>query len=279
MGDYAGSESGTKDRKDAQRKLEQLQRRGDNRFADLKRTAIGFDIIWPGLEGTFSWKLVNTNNNQEEKYRNKVGLLLTGSIECAPLIGASIYLDFLALVQRAHPIAFAIVAIADLSLSLLGDGSKIVCELRATGTIGGKLEGFINTLTKENSFNKKDRTANGVDAATVTGELKVSLKVQIKIAAKKNLVFVSVEGSVSADLEATAAWKSRLEIDSDKQGFFANVYGNFDGLVVKGSAKVSVKVKGSKGGSVGGEGGGEMEKKVLPKKPEALIKKIPLGST
>ncbi|WP_118975054.1 hypothetical protein [Taibaiella koreensis] len=276
--DYSASESGTKDRRDARKKMEQLDRRGDSHFEGMKREAVGLDIIWPSLEGSFGWKLVNTNTNQAEQYRNKVGLYLTGTIECAPLIGASIYFDFLALVQRAHPIAYAVIAIADLTLALLGDGSKIVCELRITGTINGKLEGFVNTLTGENTFNKKDRKANSTDIATVSGELKISLKVQIKIATKKNLVFVAVEGSLSASAEATATWKARAEFDTDKQGFFANIYGNFDGLVLKGGAKASVKVKGRKGGSMGTEGGVDVEKKVMPKQPEALLKKLVLAS-
>jgi len=179
----------------------------------------------------------------------------------------------------AANITYVVIAVADLTLALLGDGSKIVCELRITGTVNGKLEGFVNTLTGENTFNKKDRQANSTDIATMSGELKITLKVQIKIATKKHLVFVAVEGSLSASAEATATFKSRAEFDTDKHGFFANIYGNFDGIVLKGGAKASVKVKGRKGGSMGSEGGFEVEKRVMPKQPETLLKKLQMGGT
>lgn len=255
--------------------------------AKLARTAIGFDIIWPNVEGGLSWKLVQTNDNQEEQYRNKVGLMFTGAVEFSPLLGASIYLDFLALVQRLHPIAYAIIAIADLTISQMGDGSKIIVELRGTGILGGKFEGFYNKLTGENSFNKEDRDENNMPVAKVTGDFTVSLKVHIKIAQKKNLIFVTVEGSGEVELEAVATWKARAAIDANDKGVYANIFGNFDGIKILGKGKVSGKVSGRRAADVpennkdastlGGSMGFNVEFEAMPKQEEELITTIQLG--
>lgn len=255
--------------------------------AKLARTAIGLDIIWPNLEGGLSWKLVQTNDNQEEQYRNKVGLMFTGAVEFSPLLGASIYFDFLALVQRLHPIAYAVIAIADLTISQMGDGSKIIVELRATGILGGKFEGFYNKLTGENSFNKEDRDENNMPIAKVTGDLTVSLKIHIKIAKKKNLIFVTVEGSGEVELEAVAAWKARAAIDANDKGIYANVFGNFDGIKILGKGTVSGKVSGRRTADVpesnedastlGGSLGFNVEFEAMPKQEEVLLTTIQLG--
>ncbi|HEY0176306.1 MAG TPA: hypothetical protein VGC08_08005 [Pedobacter sp.] len=243
--------------KDADKQMGYLQKRMDNKLPSLKREVVGFEVEWPSLNFTFGWSRVNTNSQQRDDLQNQTGVLLTGSIEAKPLIGLSAYLDFLALVQRAHPVALAVIAAVDLSLSLIGDGSKIVCELRATGTLGGKLEGFLNTLTKENSFNKKDVDANGKPIATITGDLEFSLLIQIKIEVRKDYVFVSVQGGLDAKIEAKAKWSARAILDYDDKGFFTRFFGTFEGLEVIGKATITANVKGKKTepATPGGEAG------------------------
>ncbi|WP_300598689.1 hypothetical protein [Niabella sp.] len=280
---YRNAEPGSREQRQARKDMESIQRSTERNLGGLtKRTVVGFDLFWPAFEGSFSWKLVNTNDNQSEEHRRKVGVLLTGNIGFAPLLGASIYLDFLALAQRLHPIAFAVIAIADLTLSLIGDGSKIVAELRATGTIGGTLTGFLNTLTKENSFNREDRSTNDKSVATVTGDVDVTVKVQIKLKKKKHLVFVTIQGELNGEASATAKWKSRAAIDADNKGFFANIYGNFDGLVIigKGSAKGSISLdKDEEEVEAASAGvGGSITWQAIDKKDESLISACRFGS-
>jgi len=214
--------------------------------SDLKRSVVGFDVEWPEIALAFSWCRVNTNAKQRQDLRNQTGILLSGTVEAKPLIGLSAYLDFLALIQRAHPIALAVIAAVDLSMKLIGDGSKIVCELRAKGTIGGKLEGFFNTVTKENSFNKVDQANNGKPLATINGDLEFTLLVQIKIEVRKDYVLVQVQGSVEASLEAKAKFSGRGTVGYDDKGFYTQYYGNFAGLEVVGKAKISGQVSGKK---------------------------------
>jgi ElaB/YqjD/DUF883 family membrane-anchored ribosome-binding protein len=214
--------------------------------SDLKRSVVGFDVEWPEIALAFSWCRVNTNAKQRQDLRNQTGILLSGTVEAKPLIGLSAYLDFLALIQRAHPIALAVIAAVDLSMKLIGDGSKIVCELRAKGTIGGKLEGFFNTVTKENSFNKIDQANNGKPLATINGDLEFTLLVQIKIEVRKDYVLVQVQGSILASLEAKAKFSGRGTVGYDDKGFYTQYYGNFAGLEVVGKAKISGQVSGKK---------------------------------
>ncbi|CAM4221106.1 hypothetical protein SAMN06265348_107308 [Pedobacter westerhofensis] len=213
---------------------------------DIKRDIAGIDIEWPEITLSFSWCRVNVNSQQRDDLQNQTALLLTGKVEAKPLIGLSAYLDFLALIQRVHPIALAVIAVADLTMALIGDGSKITCELRAKGTLGGKVEGFLNTLTKENSFNKADRDTNGKPIATITGDLEFTVKIEIKIEVRKDYVFVAVEGSAEASIEAKAKWWARGVVDFDLKGYYTMYYGTFEGLEIVGKAKIEGKVSGER---------------------------------
>lgn len=213
---------------------------------DIKRDIAGIDIEWPEITLSFSWCRVNVNSQQRDDLQNQTAILLTGKVEAKPLIGLSAYLDFLALIQRVHPIALAVIAVADLTMALIGDGSKITCELRAKGTLGGKVEGFLNTLTKENSFNKADRDTNGKPIATITGDLEFTVKIEIKIEVRKDYVFVAVEGSAEASIEAKAKWSARGVVDCDLKGYYTMYYGTFEGLEIVGKAKIEGKVSGER---------------------------------
>ncbi|EDM38117.1 hypothetical protein PBAL39_00842 [Pedobacter sp. BAL39] len=208
------------------------------RATSLKRDLVGFDIVWPELNATFKWQRVNTRSNQRDDLQNLTGVMLSGHLEASPLIGLEAYFDFLALVQRLHPIALAVIAAVDLAMHLIGDGSKIVVEFRVKGTVGGKLQGFLNTLTLENSFNGEDRAVNGKPAITFTGALEFSAKIEIKIEVRKDYVFVSVQGGAQASITAVAKFSARAQMGSDEQGFFTEYFGTFEGLEVIGKVKV-----------------------------------------
>jgi len=240
-----------RDRARAQKDIDSLQRRMDRQSKeyDLKLTrSIGsISIQWPQLEAQFEWSLENIS--QRGPFYNQTGVVLQGVLELTPLIGITATLDFLALAQRAHPVALAVIAAADITLAIIGDGSKITCELSATGTFGGKLQGFLNTKTGENSFNKDDRNANDKQVAELKCDLEFKLKIAIELNIEKKKFFVKVIVTGKLGAEATAKWTAKAPIDTDDYGWYLAPEITFEGLEIKGEASFSGQVSSRDGKS------------------------------
>lgn len=259
----------SKEYRDLKKGTGYLQKKMDKDFAKLKRDVVGIDIIKPSINLSFGWSRADTNFGQRDEFQNRTGMLLEGTLEAKPIIGISAYLDFLGLLQRAHPIALAVIAVADLSLKLIGDGSKITCELRGTGQLGGKLQGFLNTLTKENSFNGNDRAVNDKKAAELTGDLSFSLKIELKMVVKKHMICVSVIGEGTLSAEATAKWSAKAVIDADDKGYYAKFSGRFEGLEIVGKAEANFKAEDGDAESLFSyKTGGQVKYQAIDKQPE-----------
>ena len=276
------AEPGSRDERRAEKASAYNQRRLDTGklTSGLKRSVVGLDFIKPNLNLNFSWSRQVSNEQQSEVLRSQTGIFLEGTLEAKPLLGASCYLDFLALLQRAHPIALAIIAAADLTMALIGDGSRITAELRATGTLGISLNGFLNTLTGENSFNRNDRENNKSSPVGLTGEFTFSLLLQLKIKAQKSMLFVSVIGTLDVSLEAKAKWSARAMIDSNDDGFYTKYFGTFEGLEIIGKGEATIKLESNRkrGGSVGGGTEGSVKFQAIDKQPEKeLFTLVPIG--
>ncbi|WP_333852031.1 hypothetical protein [Epilithonimonas sp.] len=233
-------------KRSARRDIENLQRKMDSQSAEFKRGGItrsvaSISIQWPQIEAQFEWSLENID--QVGPYHNQVGVVLQGVLELTPLIGITATLDFLALAQRAHPVALAVIAAADITMAIMGDGSKITCELSATGTFGGKIQGFLNTKTRENSFNKDDRNANDKQVAELKCDLEFKLKIAIDLAISTRKLFVKVTVSGEFGADATAKWTGKAPIDADDFGWYLAPEMTFEGLEVKGYANISAKAE------------------------------------
>ncbi|WP_064967131.1 hypothetical protein [Tenacibaculum ovolyticum] len=234
--------------KDAKSRNKTLSRKMDKRAAkhgvgSLTRKIVGVDIVKPSLSLGLGWKRQSITDKDFKHLHHTSAVVFEGFIKATPFIGASIYLDFLALAQRAHPVALAVIAAADLTLALIGSGSKITCELRLTGTVGGELKGFLNTATGKNTFNE----TNKGDVAKITSSLKAAVKIQIDIKGKKDLVFVAAEASVTAKLEAEASMKADVKLGADDRGWYLHAGYQFMGLEIKGGIKVKIETKTKEG--------------------------------
>lgn len=245
------SAPGSKERRDAERNANLLQRKMDSRSKSmglkLTRTAIGMELYYPEFALEFDWARVPIKNPGYEHKFNRTGIMLDGVLEAKPLIGIKMFFDFLALAQRAHPIALAVIAAADIGMALIGDGSKITLELSATAIIGGKLQGFFNTETGENTFNTRDRDANAKAIADIAGDISVKVTASIKMAIAKRALFVVVKGDVEVGLEAEAKFTVKTTLDFDEEGIFFNPEASFDGVQFKGKANVKLDA-GKEGG-------------------------------
>ncbi|QNK62206.1 hypothetical protein H7F33_16925 [Pedobacter sp. PAMC26386] len=213
---------------------------------DVKRSVVGVEIYWPEFGLELDWSRVPVKNKGYEHKFNKTGVLLEGVAEAKPLVGIKAYLDFLALIQRAHPIALAIVAAADIAMALIGDGSKITLELSATMIIGGKVQGFLNTETGENTFNNADRQANSKALSEISGEIVVKVTASVKMAMCKRAIFIVVNVELELSLEAEAKFYVKTALDFDDKGIFISPELSFDGIQLKGKANIDGKVGDSK---------------------------------
>ncbi|RRJ91840.1 hypothetical protein EG240_04585 [Paenimyroides tangerinum] len=235
--------------------MDNLQRRVDSlsneHKKNLTRSIASKEVEKPNIEAQFEWFLENIDLHGP--YYNQTGVILQGVLELSPLVGLKITLDFLALAQRAHPVAMAVIAAADITLAIMGDGSKITCELSAEGSFGGKIQGFLNTKTKENSFNKEDRNANDKQVGELKCDIEFKLKIAIEIKIKRKVPFVRViltgEGKLGA--EATAKWTGKAPIDADDNGWYIDPELTFEGLEVKGYLDLEGKTETGNGTPIG----------------------------
>lgn len=227
----------TKDINSLQRKVD---KQSEAYKLKLTRSIAKIEIQWPQLDAQFEWSLENIKKHGP--YYNQTGVILQGALELTPLIGLTATLDFLALAQRAHPVALALIAAADITMALIGDGSQITCNLTAAGTFGGKVQGFLNTKTKENSFNREDRNAKDKQVAELKCDLEFKLEISVKIKLEKKKLFVKVTLTGELGAEATAKWTGRAPIDADEYGWFIAPEMTFEGLEVKGYANVEGQI-------------------------------------
>ncbi|WP_087093060.1 hypothetical protein [Elizabethkingia anophelis] len=227
----------TKDINSLQRKVD---KQSEAYKLKLTRSIAKIEIQWPQLDAQFEWSLENIKTHGP--YYNQTGVILQGALELTPLIGLTATLDFLALAQRVHPVAMALIAAADITMALIGDGSQITCNLTAAGTFGGKVQGFLNTKTKENSFNREDRNAKDKQVAELKCDLEFKLEISVKIKFEKKKLWVKVTVTGEAGANATAKWTGRAPIDADDYGWYIAPEMTFEGLEVKGYANVEGQI-------------------------------------
>lgn len=243
--DYTAGKNGYSDINRADRQL-------SDRHQGVKRDLMTIALLWPDISLALTWKLEETLENQD--YINKVGTLLEASVVANPLVGLSLTLDFLALVQRAHPVALAIIAVADITLELFGDGSRIEVSLASTGKLSADVGGFINLNTGENTFNRDSLEGTDRKIAKASGDLKFKLTIGIFLIAETRVIFVNTVGELSASVEAEANFGADFALRADEQGFYIEPTMRFDGLEVSGQATARAGVKSRKpsGGDIVG---------------------------
>ncbi|WP_108866770.1 hypothetical protein [Aquimarina aquimarini] len=222
-----------------------LKKKGEKAGIDINRNLVTFRIIYPSLSFAFDWYLKGTkttNANITTNMGHKVGTVVRGKISASPLIGLEIKLDFLALAQRAHPAVLALIAAADIAMSMMGDGSAITCDLTATGTFGGYIQGEINTLTGENSFEPDTAKSSGAEVATLKGNLTIKLEASIKAVKTARVLKHQVILTGAIGISATASDSVHAKIAADQKGFYMDIKNTFEGLELIGYAVAEVKV-------------------------------------
>lgn len=270
---------GSKEYIEAVKQNQSLQRKMDSRAQSLgvklMRAPISFEVYWPEFGLEFDWSRVAIKNPGHESKFNKTGVFLEGVIEAKPLIGAKIALDFLALAQRGHPLALALIAAADIAMALIGDGSKITLEFSFQGILSGKIQGFLNTETGENTFNgSKVREANKKAVSELSAEFIAKITASVKLSMSKRSIFIVVNVDLELSLEAEAKFYTKTRIDFDDKGFYFLPEFAFEGVQLKGKANIDAKVGDSSNTWISGSSKNEFIYQAIDRKEPQELGKI-----
>lgn len=243
-------------KKKSQKKLDKKFREIDEKDAEEKLKNIGealkgrplcsVDIIPPSLAILGSWyaespKDINTN---------RVGIIGEIQVMAKPFIGAAITMDFIALAQRAHPIARGIITVIDVA-EAAGIGPKITLEMELSGEleIEGKL--MYNSASGNTNFNQDTLSKDSEDDSplTVSGVFKLEIRGKIEFSKKANsYIFGSVTAYANASFEVKTGLTLSGAIKADEKGFFIDPLLTFHGLIVSGVAEAGYRVENTDGG-------------------------------
>jgi hypothetical protein len=243
-------------KKKAQKKLDKKFRQIDEEKAGIQLKEIGDalkgrslfskNLIPPSLAILGSWYA----ENPKDINVNQVGIVGEIQILAKPLIGAEISMDFLALAQRAHPIARGLITLIDFSAAV-GAGPKITLEIEISGQI--EIEGRLryNSASKTSNLNQKSLAGDAEDDSplSVNGVFGLEIRGKIEFSKKANsYIFGSIEVYANAGFEVKTGITLSGAIKADDQGFFLDPLLTFHGLTVSGIVEAGYKVENSDGG-------------------------------
>lgn len=210
------------------------------------RPLISVDIIPPSLAILGSWYA----ENPKDKNMDQVGIVGEIQVMAEPLVGAEVTLDFLALAQKAHPVARGIITLIDVGAAI-GMAPEITLDLVVSGQleIEGKLR--YNSASKTSNLNQGSLSKDAEDDSplTVKGVFSLELTAGIKYKAKRQTFFF---GSITVYAEATVSVKTGFTlsgaIKADDKGFYLDPLFTFHGITVEGSLAVGYVAENYDGG-------------------------------
>lgn len=229
------------------KKRKKLEKSLKKNFEIKKRPVVEPEIIWPSLGMSFSWSLSEgkTASAQKKYISNKTGYKLEAAVFADPIIGMGAKLDFLGLIAKAHPIATAIILVIDVASSLAG--INIDLYFQAEGKFAGEVNGFLDTLTGDNSFNRDSLNETGEKVAKIEGSLKFTLEGSVSMAGEANAILFKVSAEGEASIKAESEFKIAFGLQANEKGFYLQPIFTFEGLEIEANAKIKVTVK-TKGG-------------------------------
>lgn len=220
----------------------------------LQRKPVDYELLFPKLGLTASWfyETMPPKNSDSELWG--AGLSSVISLEAKPLLGLQLTWDFLELLCRRHPIAYAILKVVDGLLYVLADDeSAIDIKLEVSGQVD--LSGaFKHNTVGGNVFNRQGHSSPKKEEL-VTCKTAVQAKIVGKLAISKTSSYFKYEvvTGFGLGLEGSAGLGAKTLLGSDEQGMYVQFNLLFEGIKVEGYAEAKFKVS-----------------KEKPKKPTAL---------
>lgn len=209
------------------------------------RTKLSFELTPPSVAASLAWYLSAENNSKDPSLNNLNTLTYDFGFDFSPIFGANIKLDFLAMVQNAHPIAYVVVKLIDIAATL--GGADIIADLKLSGDINLKGEGTLDMMTGANTLTNR-RYQKDTQSKMLDGNVKVELTLTLKFTQNKSynlLVYkVIVSGEISA--EAKTFFTIGGTAMADDKGLYISWDFKFGGLKVIVTAKIKVSHEGSR---------------------------------
>lgn len=210
------------------------------------RPLLSIDVIPPSLAILGSWYA----ENPKEKNIDQVGIVGEIQVMAEPLIGGELTFDFLALAQKAHPVARGIITLVDMGAAI-GIAPEITLDLVASGQleIEGKLR--YNSASKTSNLNQESLSKDSEDDSplTVKGVFSLELTAGIKYKTKRqSFLFGSITFYAEATLSVKTGFTLSGAIKADDKGFYLDPLLTFHGITVKGSLEMGYIAENYDGG-------------------------------
>jgi len=237
------------------------------------------NIIPPSVALACSWHAANPKNS----HQNEIGTTIDINAIFDPIIGAEIVLNFMALVEKSHPLVKVALTILELG------GFEIRLDLTVSGVVFCKGHIFYNTATGENNImpgDFKDLKDPTTDSPLVLGgRIEMEVYAGIKFTKKyeawsyEAVIELNAYASVVTGITISGSVEWVKDNNNYPDGIYLNPILKFHGLTVT----IAAKGKGEFGkvgsdesiAEIDGEVGGEYV--VMDPYEAELDMKIPLG--
>ncbi|MBO9727967.1 MAG: hypothetical protein J7623_04955 [Chitinophaga sp.] len=215
-------------------------------ISKMQRKPVDYELQFPkvGLAASWYYETMPPVDKSSELWGAGKTVLI--KLEAKPLIGLEVKWDFLELLCRRHPLAYAILKTVDALLYLLADDeSKVVLNVSITGkidmeatfkhnTVGG------NVFTREAGHSDKKEEL-------IKGGAFISVKVECKLNLAKTTTFLTTKVVVSfgMGLEGSSGLGLQGIFGSDEEGLYLGLDLVFEGIKIEGmvEGKISVSEK------------------------------------
>lgn len=215
-------------------------------ISKMQRKPVDYELQFPkvGLAASWYYETMPPVDKSSELWGAGKTVLI--KLEAKPLIGLEVKWDFLELLCRRHPLAYAILKTVDALLYLLADDeSKVVLNVSITGkidmeatfkhnTVGG------NVFTREAGHSDKKEEL-------IKGGAFISVKVECKLNLAKTTTFLKTKVVVSfgMGLEGSSGLGLQGIFGSDEKGLYLGLDLVFEGIKIEGmvEGKISISEK------------------------------------
>ncbi|GGF16063.1 hypothetical protein [Flavobacterium limi] len=228
---------------DEEKASEQLAKIGD---ALKGRPLFSFDVTPPSLAILGSWYA----ENPKDINTSQIGIVGEIQILAKPLIGASVTMDFLALAQKAHPIARGIITLIDVGAAI-GVGPEINVNLEISGQL--EISGMLryNSASGTSNLNQQSLAGDAEDDSplTVNGIFGLKLEANIKSSKKFYTVLLgTISAYVEAGVEIVTGFTLSGAIKADDKGFYLDPLLTFHGIKLQITVAAGYAAENSDGG-------------------------------
>ncbi len=228
---------------DEEKASEQLAKIGN---ALKGRPLFSFDVIPPSLAVLGSWYA----ENPKDINTDQVGIVGEIQVLAKPMIGASIMMDFLALAQKAHPIARGIITLIDVGAAM-GVAPEINVNLEVSGQL--EISGMLryNSASGNTNFNQQSLAGDAEDDSplTVSGIFGLKLEANVKLSRKYSSIWLgTISGYAEAGVEIVTGFTLSGAIKADNKGFYLDPLLTFHGVKLQVTVAAGYAVENSEGG-------------------------------